>query len=142
VIDWGKVSEQVLAGGITLIVGFMLLWLGKWVEHLRDLPKQRALLELGELRGNAVALRNWGEARVLKAAQLGSWLTKARQLEDDMITKAGQLSEFEGLRLMWLDRIRAYPPYSDSMSKEQKQMLWNLSALCERCDSLMGKYRF
>jgi hypothetical protein len=141
-IDWVKVSEQALAGGITLLVGFALLWLGKWVDRQRALPKERVLLELGELRGKGVDLRNWGEARVLKGAQLGNWLAKARQVEDEIIAKAGELSKFEGQRLMWLDRVRAYPRYPESMSNEQKQMLWNLGGLFERCDALMAKYRF
>ena len=140
-INWVKVSEEVLSGGITLLVSFSTLLMHNWITARRDKRREGILFELATMRGKGVELRNYGERHELVGSDLSGWIVQVRQLESAMIAKASEVSGVEGKRLQYLDRVPALA-YPDIANPDQLTALQNLSGLLVRSDTILAKYRF
>ena len=140
-INWIKVSEEVLSGGITLLVSFATLLIHNLITTRHNKCREQILYELATLRGKGVELRNYGEDRQLVGAVLSNWIKEAKQLENEMVKKATELSKVEAKRLEYLDRVPALV-YGHIMDADQVKALQNLSGLLHKCDAVLAKYRF
>jgi hypothetical protein len=136
-IDWAKVSVE---GAIALVVLGISGYAGYRFKKNRAKRKEAILLDLAEMRRNAVGFRNEGEKKELSGTDLTLWIEKVRQYQEKMIDKAKEFSPVEGTRLETLDRVQPLS-YPHIRNPKQVQILRNLSERIKRLDKLLDKHQ-
>lgn len=138
-IDWVKVSENVFAGLISLAVAFLVVAFREWYRSRRRKALEPKFVELGELRGAAIRIRNDGENQSFSGKALADWLARAQEVEQALIDKAREIAAVFGLLLEWQDRVPT-SWYPNIRSPQQRQLLQNLSGAILRAEAILTKY--
>ena len=146
-LDCVKVTSELFAGIITLGVAAFSVWLAYQYQKERDSKRQtledgrrrrfdRKLARLGEARGGAIEIRNFGERNNLTGKALKDWIKSAKAAEKAMIESASKVSKAVGSLVDWQDRVQVliYPDIKDS---DQQKMPQNLSGAIIKAETVI-----
>lgn len=140
-IDWVKVSEHVFAGLISLAVAFAVVAFREAYRNRRRKLLQPRFVELGELRGAAIRIRNQGEGQSFSGQALTDWIQSAQAVEQALVDKARDIAAVFGLLIEWQDRVPT-SWYPNIRSPQQRQLLQDLSGAILRAEAILNKYEF
>lgn len=107
---WSNIVGGVITAGLIALIAYF------W-----DRRRHRILKELTDIMGRAIEHRNAGEHGSF--TDKGEWISEAKQIETEAVTKASELSSTAGSLVQWLDRVPA----------------WNTSNQVERYVSILSK---
>jgi len=115
-----------------IIGGVVAACLIALAAYLWDRRKHKILKDLTEIMGRAIKHRNTGEQRGFNDEK--EWVRQARDLHDEAVAKAKELSSTAGALVEWLDRV---PPWNVSSDVERYVSI--LSTVVERIRGLMER---
>lgn len=118
---WANIIGGVVAAALISLAAY--LW---------DQRKHKILKDLTEIMGRAIEHRNIGERSLF--SDKNEWIQQAKDIEEDAITKAKQLSTTAGSLVEWLDRVPTW-----NSSDEIEKYVAILSTVIERIRGLMER---
>jgi len=115
-----------IVGGIVAALFIYLFF------HMIERRKNRIMNELIEIMGKAIVHRNSGESKTFSDED--EWIEEAKDITNEAVEKAKELSGTAGSLVEWLDRI---DPWSSDSELEKYVSI--LSKVVERIRGLMER---